>query len=150
MLFSYECNDNYLLIFHVYMPADDPHQSCCEYEEILDGISGVLQQYDNTMIIIGVDLNTYLARKESRNTQSIQNFLSHEHMKMCINHVTAEVDFSFASMRNGKRSILDDFIVLDNMFFLINDYYVTHDVDNFSDHSPIHLNLDTNFIRPIS
>ena len=61
---------------------------------------------------------------------------------MCINHVTAEVDFSFESISNGKRSILDHFIILDNMFFLINNYYVTHDVDDFSYHSPIYLNLD--------
>ena len=69
------------------------------------------------MVIIGGDLNTHLARKESRNTES--NFVSHEHMKMCINHVTAEVDFSFESMSNGKRSILYHFIILDNIFFLI-------------------------------
>ena len=138
----YECNDNNFLIFNVYMPVYHPHRSCGEYEEILDEISGVLQQYDNTMVIIGGDLNTDLARKESRNTESIQNFVSHEHMKMCINHVTAEVDFSFESMSNGKRSILDHFIILDNMFFLINDYYVTDDVDDFLDHSPIYLNLD--------
>ena len=62
-------------------------------------------------------------------------------MKVCISHVTDEVDFSFESKGNGKRSIIDHFIVLDNMFFLINDYYVTNDVDNFSDHSPIYPNF---------
>ena len=66
----------------------------------------MLQQYDNTMVIIGSDLNTYSARKESRTTRSIQNFVNHERMKMCTNHVTAEVDISFESMSNGKRSIL--------------------------------------------
>ena len=45
-------------------------------------------------------------------------------------------------LSNGKRYILDHFIVLDNMCFFINDYYVTHEVDNFADHSPIHLNFD--------
>ena len=50
------------------MLVDDPHRSCGEYEEILDEISGVLKQYDNTMVIIGGDLNSYLARKESHNT----------------------------------------------------------------------------------
>ena len=34
----YECNDNNLLIFNVYMPVDDPHRSWGEYEEILDEI----------------------------------------------------------------------------------------------------------------
>ena len=66
----------------------------------------MLQQYDNTMVIIGSDLNTNLARKESRTTRFIQNFVNHERMKMCTNHVTAEVDISFESMSNGKRSIL--------------------------------------------
>ena len=46
----YECNDNNLWIFNVYMPVEDPHRSCGEYEGILDEISGVLPQYDNTMV----------------------------------------------------------------------------------------------------
>ena len=60
----YECNDNNIFIFIVYMPVNDPHRSCGEYEEILDEISGVLQQYDNTMVIRGGDLNTDLTRSQ--------------------------------------------------------------------------------------
>ena len=40
----------YLYLSIVYMPIDEPHRSCGDYEEIFDEMSGVLQQYDNTMV----------------------------------------------------------------------------------------------------
>ena len=59
-----------------------------------------------------------------------------------MNHVLSDIDFTYESKVNGERSILDHFIVPENVFPLITKDSVLHDVDNFSDHSPIALSVD--------
>ena len=48
---------------------------------------------------------------------------------------------TFTSKANNSSSFIDHFIVSDNLIDAINDYYTTDDLDNFSDHLPLHLSL---------
>ena len=54
----------------------------------------------------------------------------------------SNIDFTYENKVNGERSVLDHFIVPENVFPLITKHSVLHDVDNFSDHSPIPLSID--------
>ena len=57
-------------------------------------------------------------------------------------HVLSDINFTYESEVNRERSVLDHFLVSENDFPLITKHSVLHDVDNFSDHSPIALCVD--------
>ena len=54
----------------------------------------------------------------------------------------SDIDFTYENKVNGERSVLDHFIVPENVFPLITKHSVLHDVDNFPVHSPIALSVD--------
>ena len=59
----------------------------------------------------------------------------------CLLKCDNNIDFTYASDVSGSLSILDHFIVSENIIPYVSDYFCTHDGDNLSDHSPVYLKL---------
>jgi hypothetical protein len=68
---------------------------------------------------------------------------------MCKCKDISDIDFTFESKIDGKRSILDHFIVSQNLFNDITYYGVLHEGDNFSDHAAVLLQLSLNDTSPL-
>ena len=54
----------------------------------------------------------------------------------------SSIDYTFDSMSGGERSILDHFLLSENLRDNVINYCVVHEGDNLSDHDPIRLLLD--------
>ncbi len=53
----------------------------------------------------------------------------------------ADVDYTFESKANHARSVVDHFVMSHSIVPLVRNYSSIHDIDNFSDHSLISLDL---------
>ena len=96
---------------------------------------------DVNHVIIGGDLNTDLSRNRSLHTSSLVSFADRENLKFVVNHENADVDYTYEGVPHGNHSLIDHFIVTDNLYDKIIRMNVVHSVDNFSDHSHIYVEL---------
>ncbi|ELU01739.1 hypothetical protein CAPTEDRAFT_217538 [Capitella teleta] len=106
------------ILINAYMPCDS-HNIVLndEYKEILNDVESVIVlHHEIDHVIIGGDLNTDI----SRNT----------------------VGFTYNNEATGAQSVLDHFIVSENLLGSIESYSCLHEGDNLSDHLPVCLNLD--------
>ena len=62
-------------------------------------------------------------------------------MKSGLTHVTCDVDYTYLSKMNNERSVIDHFLLTDNLFNTILVYMSIHEGDNLSDHSALQLVL---------
>ena len=132
-----------IMLFNVYMPCDTQHDqgNLDMFNEVLEMISQTCTEYDGHQVIIGGDLNTDLSRSTSLHTQALNSFLEIEFMKYCLTHVTCDVDYTYLSKMNNERSVIDHFLLTDNLFNTILVYMSIHEGDNLSDHSALQLVL---------
>ena len=99
--------------------------------------------HDNNVVncIIGGDLNTDLSRVRSGNAISLNNFISNESLSMVQQHVTNCIQYTFLGC-NQSKSIIDHFIVSENIERYVQEYYTKESVDNLSDHVPLYMLLE--------
>ena len=57
------------------------------------------------------------------------------------NLVSNAQQFTYVSDMNGSKSLIDHFIIIDNILYYVNSSDVRDDVDNHSDHLPITMYL---------
>ena len=62
-------------------------------------------------------------------------------MKSGLQHVLSDVDFIFTSEIRHDRSIIDHFLMTENLFNTICMYRYLHEGDNLSDHSVLQMQL---------
>ena len=138
-----QVNGHNIMLFNVYMPSDTQYDRCnlAAFNEVLDEISDICVQYDTNQIIVGGDLNTDLNRNASLHSISLRRFLSQESMKSGLQHVLSDVDFTFMSKISHDRSIIDHFLMTENLFNTICMYRSLHEGDNLSDHSVLQMQL---------
>ena len=86
------------------------------------------------------DLNTSLFRGGSRHTTSLNKFVEDECLYFCYNHDVSTVEFTFCSS-TGTQTLIDHFILTDNLSQSITIYETIDIVDNISDHLPVLLEL---------
>ncbi len=129
-----------ILICCVYMPCDDP-SNCDEYEMVLNEMSEVCTRVNADHIIIGGDLNTDFRRKGYR-AQKLKSYIANESMLSCAQFGCADIPYTYESKQNGTRSILDHFIVTENLFSYISEHYVIDHIDNTSDHLPLYIKFN--------
>jgi len=78
----------------------------------------------------------------SLHTRHLLEFVSKESLSIpVIDNRNNSVDFTFISKANNEKSWLDHFILSDNMYLYVNHYECHVDVDNFSDHYPLSMEL---------
>ena len=141
------CIDNVnILLCCVYMPCDteSDHVNNNEFKDILNEISCISEANNIDNIVIGGDLNTDFKRVNSLHTKSLFSFVEHHTMKCGLHFEYSHVDYSYESKSNHSRSLVDHFVITENLFCNIVDYSVIHDGDNLSDHSPISMTLNVN------
>ena len=132
-----------IILFNCYMPCDTDYD-----RDNLDSFNAVLQEICETcirldahFIIIGGDLNTDFRRLASLHTNALSSFLILENMTNGLQHLSSDVDYTFQSKISNGRSIIDHFILTENLFKMICEYKVMHDGDNLSDHRVIQMSL---------
>jgi exonuclease III len=142
-------NNTKYLLFNVYMPCDtnSDHSNVSEYKAVLQAIANtcISQQIDN--IIVGGDFNTDISRLRSLHTACLVDFAYHEDMKFCLDFPDCDITYTYESLANGSKSVIDHFIVSQNIYSCISLYKSIHSGDNLSDHCPISLAVNISLER---
>ena len=96
----------------------------------------------SAIVLIGGNFNTEFTRNRSVNRQALVTFMAEENMQCCLTSSCINIDYTYESKCSGTTSLIDHFIVTDNVFPLISNYKCIHSGDNLSAHSPVSLTLD--------
>ena len=131
----------HIYLFNVYLPCDTTnHENLCEYNMILTDIAKYCAENDASNCIIGGDMNTDLSRVKSGNTISLHKFISEENLSFVLKDRPNSVDYTYKGMNNNV-SLIDHFIVSENICSRIEGYYSQDSIDNLSDHIPLFFEL---------
>ena len=126
----------YVYLFNVYMPCDTRNnEHLFEYHMILRDISKCCIDNSISNCIIGVDVNTDIARICSGNTISLQKLVAGENLSLALNTVNNSVEHTYMGVNNST-SLIDHFIVSDIIHTNVLDYYTKDSVDNLPDYIP--------------
>ena len=79
-------------------------------------------------------------RKTSLFTKSLVSFCDYEGLT-CVNLISNAQQFTYVSDMNGSKSLIDHFIISDNLLNYANTSDARDDIDNHSDHLPITMYL---------
>ena len=132
----------YIYIFNVYMPCDSTTNANLDgYNDVLSVISHFCATHNVVNCVIGGDLNTDVSRIRSGNTISLHNYMDKENLFLAINEVRNTVKFTYKGINNSV-SLIDHFIMTENMCLLTKNYYTMDSVDNLSDHVPVFMILN--------
>ena len=130
-------NVGFVYLFNVYMPCDSTtNTNLDDYNEVLSVISNFCATHNVVNCVIGGDVNTDISRIKSGNTISLQNFIEKENLFLAISEVINTVTHTYTGINNTS-SLIDHFIMSENMCLLANNYYTMDSVDNLSDHVPL-------------
>ena len=125
------------------MPCDSiANTNLDEYNEVLSVISTFCTTHNVVNYLIGGDINTDLSCTKSLNTISLQNFMDKENIFLAIREISNSVKYTYTGINNST-SLIDHFIVSDNICLLTRKYYTMTMNDN-----EIHL-FKPNFIYTI-
>ena len=110
-------NNLFLLICSVYMPTKSA-SPLDEFKDTIHKLNALLNcsQYD--AIVIGDDFNTSFERK-SKNLHIVKDFMSNETLKCGLFHYKANVQYTFESKIDGKKSLIEHFLLSENILTLI-------------------------------
>jgi hypothetical protein len=132
------------ILINAYMPCDS-HNIVLndEYKEILNDVESVIVlHHEIDHVIIGGDLNTDISRMRSVHSAMLKEFCTRLSLRFCLSSPKNTVGFTYNNEATGAQSVLDHFIVSENLFGSIESYSCFHEGDNLSDHLPVCLNLD--------
>ena len=132
-----------LLIINAYMPCDSHNVIDSDlYREIISEIETIMNlNHDVDYVIIGGDLNTDVSRVRSANSVMLENFCTRSGLRLCLHSENSTVDYTYQNDVSGAESIIDHFIISENLFNCINVYSCLHEGNNLSDHDPVCLSL---------
>ena len=135
----FECYS--VLIFSLYMPCDTEYNqsNADEYNQVLSDILSVVELEDADFVISGGDYNTDLRRSKSLHCSAMTSFIHDSGLKLITDPC---IDYTYESMSNGSRSIIDHFIVTENLCEYIKTTSICHDINNISDHSILCISFD--------
>ena len=137
-------NDNVtLLIINMYLPCDN-HCRDNQYEETLEILNladYIISEQNCTMNILAGDLNAQMTRN-TPHTEAVKNFLTSNELHIGLNHILANINYSFTSFANNSKSLIDHVCVCDNLFAMITEYISVDSVNNMSDHTAVMCTFD--------
>ena len=119
----------------VYMPCDNTDDML--YNGILNELHEKCIQLNVDNIIISGDFNTSMLRMNSNNTGSLNDFMHSYSFVNGMCKCPSAVDYTYESKMNSHKSVIDHIIMSENLYNFMNNYTVSHSVDNLSDHAPI-------------
>ena len=138
-----------LYVFNVYFPCDtNNNEHLQDYNDVLSDISGCMIQHKIDYCVIAGDLNTDLSRLNSGNILSLQSFVDNENLAFVLEKFSDDVQYTFTGIQHNH-SLIDHYIVPQNLLETISQYYTVDSVDNLSDHLPLfcHLSIDDNNVH---
>ena len=136
-------------VFNVYFPCDtNNNEHLQDYNDVLSDISGCMIQHKRDYCVIAGDLNTDLSQLNSGNTLSLQSFVDNENLAFVLVTFSDDVQYTFTGIQHNH-SLIDHYIVSQNLLETISQYYTVDSVDNLSDHLPLfcHLSIDNNNVH---
>ena len=107
---------------------------------VLTDIAKCCAENDVSNCIIGGDMNTDLSRVKSGNMISLHKFVSEEILSFVLKDRPKSIDYTYKGMNNNV-SLIDHFIVSENLCPRIEEYYTQDSIDNLSDHIPVFFEL---------
>ena len=150
-----QCTDRYiivaldkLLLINIYLPSCsslyDLDSLCSIFNDITCAIEGVEVSYT----IAGGDLNRNVLQT-SQFSKCINDNMSLLGLSVCNNFLPtpSTIDYTFAAETRGAYSLIDHFFVSNLTPHFVRSLNVIHDSDNFSDHLPLMLKLDSELIK---
>ena len=110
-------NNLSIFICSVYMPTESASH-LDEFKDTLHELNALLNcsQYD--AIVIGGDFNTSFERK-SKNLHVVKDFMSNETLKCGLFYYKVNVQYTFESKIDGKKSLIDPIFFLVKIFLTI-------------------------------
>ena len=95
--------------------------------------------------VIAGDLNTDLSRLNSRNTLRLHSFVDNENLAFVLDKFSDDVQYTFTGIQHNH-SLIDHYIVSQNLLDTMSEYYRVDSVDNLSVHLTLfcHLSIDNN------
>ena len=140
-----ELEGEILLLVCVYMPCDDWRHdgNVIEYKEILNEISVLCNSINVTHVCIGGDFNTDLSRNTPQ-TEELKAYMLENDLYCCASDSVCEVEYTFCSKINDRRTFIDHFIVSHNLKDKLEAFYSIDTKDNPSDHVSLLCSLKCN------
>ncbi len=143
-------NEFTFLLFTVYMPCDASYDraNLNTFEDVLREIIVIATNMNINNIFCGGDFNTDLSRTNSLHTKSLTSFVENEHLVLLDTLVGFDVEYSYESKATNSRSLLDHFIVSQNITNCVVGVKSDISVDNLSDHCVIsaEFNIETQYL----
>jgi hypothetical protein len=141
-------NGRSLLLICVYMPCDDRlrNGTLQEYIHALSDIEIICNMVDATYVCIAGDFNTDLTL-DSYQTKELIKYVNKQCLSMCINDACSDVKMTYISRGSAAISLIDHFILSDNIFSMLLSYDADDCANNFSEHFPLTcvLDIDTDY-----
>ena len=132
-----------LLIINVYLPCDDrrKQEKYMLLLETLGDIQSIMTSVTWNCVIVAGDLNCDFSR-HTPHVLAIKDFIQGFDLKKCLDHVLADVPFTFESKGSGCRSTIDHVLASDDLFGHLISYHTLDSPDNLSDHCGLTASFD--------
>ncbi len=130
-----------------YMPCDDniPNHNIIDFNIALNDITTICNSVNVQHVILGGDFNTDLRRSSFFNT-AFNEYLNDELMYPCIKSDCSTVQCTYYSKSSNARSLIDHFVISENLQDNLLSYNEIDSHDNFSDHIAVKCVLNVNVI----
>ena len=127
-----------ILLINVYMPFDSGNaQSLHEFKDVLQEVYDIVHSnQDIDRIVFGGDLNCDLQRLGER-SRVLREFCVRFSAELCAEHPASRVEYTYRNDATGARSLVDHFVLTENLMANLSGHVTWDEVDNFSDHLPI-------------
>jgi hypothetical protein len=126
------------------MPCDteSDRNNLVIFDEVLREITTLAATMNIDNVSRGCDFNTDLTRVNSLHTTSLVSFVQDEHFILLDSLPIFDVEYTYESMANNARSLIDHFMVSQNLAVHVTDISTDACIDNLSDHLVISVELD--------
>ena len=132
-----------LLAINVYLPCDDRRKND-KYEtmlQTLDDIQTIIASCKYDCLVVAGDMNCDFTRN-SPHVNAMNEFAQATDLKKCLDHILANIPFTFESKATGTRSTIDHVFTDNDLFGTIIDYETVDSPCNLSDHCSVSCKFD--------
>ena len=134
-----------LLMHSIYMPVDTEYDrdNLNEYISVLYDIDACNILHDDIdCAIIGGDLNTDVARHTSLHSKALVDFCETRSFSLCFNLDVSTIEYTYVNEATGSKSVIDHFLVTQNLIGRVRKYFTIEEGHNLSDHIPLLIHFD--------